>query len=164
MWPFFYNRINLYFNTHSMENKEIKKPVWKKWWFWLIVIFWIAVIHWLINPSPKTDTPKTNTPTIQKQEKLDPINERLNEIRNLYAEEPTFEKAEKFESNAIWIYFTDIPDLWVNDPVDFLARWQAVNLSNIVNGVASAKIFIAWEWKMFCIATKGQITECNDYR
>ena len=118
----------------------------------------------MINPSPKTDTPKTNTPTIQKQEKLDPIDERLNEIRNLYAEEPTFEKAEKFESNAIWIYFTDIPDLWVNDPVDFLARWQAVNLSNIVNGVASAKIFIAWEWKMFCIATKGQITECNDYR
>ena len=126
----------------------------------MVLIFCI-----IVSVALTPDWPVENQPSTKKVEtKIDPVEERLNEIRELYKDEPTFEKAEKIENNAIWIYFTDIPDLWVDDPVDFLARWQARNLSNIVNGVATAKIFVAWEWQMFCVATKWQVNECKDYR
>lgn len=149
-----------------MENKETaKKPVWKKWWFWLIVIFGVAVIHWLINPSPNTWTPTTNTPAPVKQEKVDPVQERINRINELYAEEPSFDRVQKMDgSNSIAIIFKETPDLWISDSIDSITRWQAMNLSNEVNGVASVKTYVGNEAQMYCIATKGQVTECNDYR
>jgi len=111
-------------------------------------------------------TSSSYTPTAQapKEEKIDGLQERINTINELYKEEPTFEKVEKIENDVIAISFNDVPDLWVNDSVDFLARWQAVELSKAINGVWSVKIYVGGEAQEYCIATKWEISSCMDYR
>ena len=149
-----------------MENKENKKEPKKiKWWWWLICGFVVfLMILWISN----TDTsPNSYKPTqiTQKQEKVDPVQERINRINELYAEEPSFDRVEKMDgSNSIAIIFKETPDLWITDSIDSITRWQAMNLSNEVNGVASVKTYVGNEAQMYCIATKWQVTECNDYR
>lgn len=122
------------------------------------------MILWISN----TDTsPNSYKPTqiTQKQEKVDPVQERINRINELYAEEPSFDRVEKMDgSNSIAIIFKETPDLWITDSIDSITRWQAMNLSNEVNGVASVKTYVGNEAQMYCIATKWQVTECNDYR
>ena len=141
---------------------EVKKPVWKNPLFWIVIVLWIIVLHWVLFPSDKTET--TNPTVTPKQEKIDPVDSRISAINELYKDEPTFDKVEKFESDTIWIYFTETPDLWVEDSVDLITRWQAVNLSNEINGVASVKLFVWWKSQMYCVATKWKINECKDYR
>ncbi len=147
-----------------MENKENKKEPQKiKWWWWLICGFVILIMYfWAKNSSTNTST---NTPAPVKQEKVDPVQERINRINELYAEEPSFDRVQKMDgSNSIAIIFKETPDLWVSDSIDSITRWQAMNLSNEVNGVASVKTYVGNDAQMYCIATKWQVTECNDYR
>lgn len=108
-------------------------------------------------------TPATNTPA-QQEIKKDVVQERIDHISDIREEVPEFEKVEKIEDNVIWIFFTNTPNLWVEDSIDQTTRWQAVNLSNDVNGVASVKTFVWWNAVMYCTATKWQVNNCIDYR
>lgn len=173
MWPFFYNRINLFLYTHKM--KEFLEKLKKNTILFfkaigllvgiLIVVFIITAI--LSSNTDKAPVP-TNTPTqttTQKQEKVDPVQERINRINELYADEPSFDRVQKMDGlNSIAIIFKETPDLWITDSIDSITRWQAMNLSNEVNGVASVKTYVGNDAQMYCIATKWQVTECNDYR
>lgn len=141
-----------------------KKPIWKKRQFRLIVFFALIFINWIYEASKNNWESNYTQKEQQKEEKIDWLQERLNKINELYKEEPTFEKAEKIEDGVIAISFNDIPDIWVNDTVDFLARWQAVELSKAINGVWSVKIYVGGEAQEYCIATKWEITNCMDYR
>ena len=67
-------------------------------------------------------------------------------------------------TERLQIIFNETPDLWVSDSIDSITRWQAMNLSKEVNGVASVKTYVWSEAQMYCIATKWQVNECNDYR
>jgi hypothetical protein len=107
-----------------------------------------------------TTTSSTRTPV----QKVDVVQQRIDRINELYAEESTFEKVEKIWDNDLAIVFSDTPDIWVQDSIDSITRWQAVNLSKEVNGVATVKTYVWWEAQMFCIATKWTINECSDYR
>ena len=143
------------------ENKQEPKKI--KWWWWLICGFVVfLMILWISN----TDTSPNQTTNTPKQEtKIDPVQERINRINELYADEPSFDRVQKMDgSNSIAIIFNETPDLWISDSIDSITRWQAMNLSNEVNGVASVKTYVGNEAQMYCIATKGQVTECNDYR
>ena len=143
-----------------------QKPIWKKVRFRVIVFFAFIILHWIYASMTNDWTSSSYTPTAQapKEEKIDGLQERINTINELYKEEPTFEKVEKIENDVIAISFNDVPDLWVNDSVDFLARWQAVELSKAINGVWSVKIYVGGEAQEYCIATKWEISSCMDYR
>jgi len=123
------------------------------------------MILWISNTDTSPNSYKPTQTTTQKQEKIDPVQERINRINELYADEPSFDRVQKMDgSNSIAIIFKETPDLWITDSIDSITRWQAMNLSNEVNGVASVKTYVWNEAQMYCIATKGQVTECNDYR
>lgn len=121
------------------------------------------MIVWISNTD--TSPNKTAQPTQKQETRVDPVQERMNRINELYADEPSFDRVQKLDgSNSIAIIFNETPDLWITDSIDSITRWQAMNLSNEVNGVASVKTYVWNEAQMYCIATKGQVTECNDYR
>ena len=150
-----------------MENKETaKEPKKIKWWWWLICGFVVfLMIVGISNTDTSPNSYKPTQTTTQKQEKVDPVQERINRINELYADEPSFDRVQKMDgSNSIAIIFKETPDLWITDSIDSITRWQAMNLSNEVNGVASVKTYVGNDAQMYCIATKGQVTECNDYR
>lgn len=46
-----------------MLSDEVKKPIWKKWWFWLIVI----LIIWAIGSSGDNKTTQTTAPDTTQQ-------------------------------------------------------------------------------------------------
>lgn len=144
-----------------MEEKK-QGSLLKKRWFWFLVVVFCVVFSIIFTP----DWPVENQPsTPQKEVKVDPVQERMDRINELYVDEPTFNRVEKLDgSNSIAIIFNETPDLWIEDSIDSITRWQAMNLSNEVNGVASVKTYVWTEAQMFCIATKGQVNECNDYR
>lgn len=145
------------------ENKQEPKKI--KWWWWLICGFVVFLMILWISNTDTSPNQTTNTPAPVKQEKVDPVQERINRINELYADEPSFDRVQKMDgSNSIAIIFKETPDLWITDSIDSITRWQAMNLSNEVNGVASVKTYVGNEAQMYCIATKGQVTECNDYR
>lgn len=102
----------------------------------------------------------TSNTTTQQIEKVDATQERINRINEIFTEDSAFEKAEKFDTNSIWIYFTSAP----SEDIETITRWQAMNLSKEVNGVASVKTFVWWEAQMFCVWTKWTVNECSDYR
>ena len=143
-----------------------QKPIWKKVRFRVIVFFAFIILHWIYASMTNDGTTSSYTTTTQapEEEKIDWLQERINTINELYKEEPTFEKVEKIDDGVIAISFNDVPDLWVNDSVDFLARWQAVELSKAINGVGSVKIYVGGEAQEYCIATKWEISSCMDYR
>lgn len=142
------------------EKKEPKKI---KWWWWLIC--GLVVILMIVSIKNTDTSPNKTTPTTQKEVKVDPVQQRMDRINELYADEPTFDKVQKLDGlNSIAIIFNETPDLWIEDSIDSITRWQAMNLSNEVNGVASVKTYVWTEAQMYCIATKWQVTECNDYR
>lgn len=150
-----------------MENKETaKEPKKIKWWWWLICGFVVfLMIIGISNTDTSPNSYKPTQTTTQKQEKVDPVQERINRINELYADEPSFDRVQKMDGiNSIAIIFKETPDLWITDSIDSITRWQAMNLSNEVNGVASVKTYVWNDAQMYCIATKGQVTECNDYR
>ena len=150
-----------------MENKETaKEPKKIKWWWWLICGFVVfLMIIGISNTDTSPNSYKPTQTTTQKQEKVDPVQERINRINELYAEEPSFDRVQKMDGlNSIAIIFKETPDLWISDSIDSITRWQAMNLSNEVNGVASVKTYVGNDAQMYCIATKWQVTECNDYR
>lgn len=150
-----------------MENKETaKEPKKIKWWWWLICGFVVfLMIVGISNTDTSPNSYKPTQTTTQKQEKVDPVQERINRINELYADEPSFDRVQKMDGlNSIAIIFNETPDLWIEDSIDSITRWQAMNLSNEVNGVASVKTYVGNDAQMYCIATKGQVTECNDYR
>ena len=146
------------------ENKQEPKKI--KWWWWLICGFVVfLMIVGISNTDTSPNSYKPTQTTTQKQEKVDPVQERINRINELYADEPSFDRVQKMDgSNSIAIIFKETPDLWITDSIDSITRWQAMNLSNEVNGVASVKTYVWNEAQMYCIATKWQVTECNDYR
>lgn len=150
-----------------MENKETaKEPKKIKWWWWLICGFVVfLMIIGISNTDTSPNSYKPTQTTTQKQEKVDPVQERINRINELYADEPSFDRVQKMDGiNSIAIIFKETPDLWISDSIDSITRWQAMNLSNEVNGVASVKTYVWNDAQMYCIATKWQVTECNDYR
>ena len=84
------------------ENKQEPKKI--KWWWWLICGFVVfLMILWISN----TDTSPNQTTNTPKQEtKIDPVQERINRINELYAEEPSFDRVQKMDgSNSIAIIF-----------------------------------------------------------
>ena len=146
--------------------EEKKEPKMIKWWWWLICGFVVfLMIIGISNTDTSPNSYKPTQTTTQKQEKVDPVQERINRINELYADEPSFDRVQKMDGlNSIAIIFKETPDLWITDSIDSITRWQAMNLSNEVNGVASVKTYVGNDAQMYCIATKGQVTECNDYR
>ena len=141
------------------KQEQPKKSILKKWWFWVLIFFFCVFLA-----SNMDWTPTTNTPT-QQEIKKDVVQERMDHITELMkAEVPEFEKVEKIEDNVIWIFFTNTPDLWIEDTIDSTTRWQARNLSLDINGVASVKTFVWWNAVMYCTATKWQVNDCMDYR
>lgn len=138
------------------QEKKISK-IWR-------IIAWIFAVIVLILAINSWSNSTTQTRSTTQIEKSDPVQERINRINELYAEENTFEKVEIIWNNSIAIVFTETPDLWIDDSIDSITRWQAVNLSNDVNGVASVKTYVWWTAQMFCTATKWQINQCSDYR
>lgn len=140
------------------KSETKKKALWKNRRFRVPILF-----LWLIIYSVSTSEPTETHLTTQTQ-KSDPVQERINHFIEVWSEVPEFEKVERFDGNAIWIYFTSTPDLWIEDSIDQTTRWQARNLSLDVNGVASVKTFVWWIAQMFCTATKGQVNDCFDYR
>lgn len=132
----------------------IKKLV-KKRRFRTIIVFAI-----LCSLADNSNTPTTQTPV----QKVDVVQERINRINELYAEENSFDRVEVIWNNAIAIVFKELPDLWIEDEIDSITRWQAMNLSNDLNGVASVKTYIWLEAQMFCTATRWQVNDCMDYR
>lgn len=149
-----------------MSEEKAKKPFYKQRRFIVLAIIFVC---WILNSLAKdwNSTPTTQTPTTQKiwtVEKTDAVQERINRINELYAEESSFDRVELIWDNSIAIVFKELPDLWIEDEIDSITRWQAMNLSKEVNGVASVKTYIWWEAQMFCTATKWQVNDCSDYR
>jgi len=144
-----------------MAEKQEKK-ISKTWriiaWIFAIIVFICAINSW--SKSTTTQTRSTTT----QIEKTDPVQERINRINELYAEESTFEKVEVIWNNSIAIVFNETPDLWIADSIDSITRGQAMNLSEEVNGVASVKTYVWWTAQMFCTATKWTVNDCSDYR
>lgn len=140
-----------------MEDKQEKK-ISKSWlifaWIFALFVFAVAINSW------KNATKDTTTSNSTVVEKSDLVQERIDRINELFIEDSAFEKVEKIDNSSLWIYFVSAPD----EDIDTITRWQAVNLSNEVNGVASVKTFIWWTAQMFCTATKWQINNCSDYR
>ena len=143
---------------------KTKKPITKKWWFWVIVFIFVCGIFNSLAKDGNSNT--VSTPVPQEQEKSDPVQERLDRITELMtAEIPEFEKVEMLDWNIVWIFFTAMPDLWITDTIDSITRGQAVNLSRETNWWAWAvKTFVWWVGQMFCTANNSQINECKDYR
>lgn len=143
-----------------MAEQQEKKKISKAWrifaWIFAFIVLLTAINSW----KNWTTTSSTRTPV----QKVDVVQQRIDRINELYAEESTFEKVEKIWDNDLAIVFSDTPDIWVQDSIDSITRWQAVNLSKEVNGVATVKTYVWWEAQMFCIATKWTINECSDYR
>lgn len=139
----------------EINSTNLMKKLVKKRRFRAIIIFAI-----LCSLADNSNTPTTQTPV----QKVDVVQERINRINELYAEESSFDRVEVIWNNAIAIVFKELPDLWIDDEIDSITRWQAMNLSNDVNGVASVKTYIWLEAQMFCTATRWQVNECMDYR
>ena len=151
-------RISLFLMSSKMEEKQEKKISKKQRiivWIFAFIVLIISINSWMnkMNDSSQTRT----TQTIQKS---NPLQDRLNRINELFVEDTAFEKAEKIDSSTIWISFTSAP----SEDIETITRWQAVNLSNELNGVASVKTYIWWKAQMFCIATKWTVNDCFDYR
>lgn len=137
-----------------VENQE-KKKIWKGGrifiWIFALIVLWIAIDSW------KNATVQQNwTTSVQ----IDPLQERIERINEVFSEDQNFEKVEKIDESTIWIYFLSDP---VED-IETITRWQSMNLSNETNNVASVKTFVWWNAKMFCTATKWQVNDCIDYR
>lgn len=150
----FCNMISFISYVIIMSEQE-KKKIWKAGrvfiWIFALFVLWIAINSW------KNATIEQNQPTIQKS---DPLQERIARINELYAEDEAFEKAEEIEKDIIWIFFVSDP----TEDIETITRWQSMNLSNELNGVASVKTFVWWNAKMFCTATKWQVNDCIDYK
>lgn len=149
---------NLFHKSFQMEEKQeeinstnLMKKVVKKWRFWAIILFCFIVAF--SGGNTKTEV-----------QKVDIVQERINRIIQLYSEESTFDRIERIWTNDIAIIFTETPDLWIEDEIDSITRWQAVNLSNDVNWTATVKTYVWWTAQMFCIATKWTVNDCIDYR
>lgn len=155
---------HLYHKSFKMAEEKAKKPLHKKWRFRVIVFIFVC---WILNSLAKdwnTTTSSVQAPAQQTEEKTDVVQERINRINELYAEESSFDKVEVIWNNSIAIVFKELPDLWIEDEIDSITRWQAMNLSKEVNGVASVKTYIWWEAQMFCTATRWTVNDCSDYR
>lgn len=139
----------------EINSTNLMKKLVKKRRFWAIIVFAI-----LCSLADNSSTPTTQTPV----QKVDVVQERINRINELYAEESSFDRVEVIWNNAIAIVFNELPDLWIEDEIDSITRWQAMNLSKEVNGVASVKTVVWWVAQMFCTATKWQVNDCMDYR
>lgn len=137
-----------------VENQE-KKKIWKGGrifiWIFALIVLWIAIDSW------KNATVQQNQTTSVQ---VDPLQERIERINEVFSEDQNFEKVEKIDENTIWIYFLSDP---VED-IETITRWQSMNLSNETSNVASVKTFVWWNAKMFCTATKWQVNDCIDYR
>lgn len=151
-----------------MSEEKKSKPFYKKRRFYVIAfIFVCSLFNRLSNDwssTTSTSVQQQTTQTEQTTEQTDVVQERMNHFIETRSEVPEFEKIERLDKNSLWIYFTKIPDLWIDDPIDQTTRWQARNLSIDVDGVASVKTFVWWIPQMFCVATKGQVNDCQDYR
>lgn len=137
-----------------VENQE-KKKIWKGGrifiWIFALIVLWIAIDSW------KNATVQQNQTTSVQ---VDPLQERIERINEVFSEDQNFEKVEKIDESTIWIYFLSDP---VED-IETITRWQSMNLSNETSNVASVKTFVWWNAKMFCTATKWQVNDCIDYR
>ena len=134
----------------KINSNNLMKKLVKSRRFRVVIIF--AVCCSLYDP---------NTSTTQTQiQQTDHVQERINRINDVFTEDQAFEKAEKIEKNVIWIFFTSAP----SESIETITRWQAMNLSNDINGVASVKLFVWWKAQMFCTATKWEVKDCIDYR
>ena len=148
---------NLFHKSFQMEEKQEKKSIFKKWRFWAIIIL---IVFAILGESDNQSTMNTTTRTTSNVQQIDATQERINRLKELFAEESAFEKIEKIENNAIWIYFTSAP----SEDIETITRWQAMNLSKEVNWIASVKTFVWWTAQMFCTATKWTVNDCIDYR
>ena len=149
-----------------MSEEKAKKPFYKQRRFIVLAFIFICwILNSLAKDSNSTTSVQTTTQTQQQTEqKTDVVQERINRINELYAEESSFDKVEVIWNNSIAIVFKELPDLWIEDEIDSITRWQAMNLSKEVNGVASVKTYIWWEAQMFCTATRWTVNDCSDYR
>lgn len=148
-----------------MSEEKAKKPFYKQRRFIVLAIIFVC---WILNSLAKDWNTSSNTTTVQQKtetvEKKDAVQERIDRINELYAEESSFDRVEVIWDNSIAIVFKELPDLWIEDEIDSITRWQAMNLSKEVNGVASVKTYIWWEAQMFCTATRWTVNDCSDYR
>lgn len=137
-----------------VENQE-KKKIWKGGrifiWIFALIVLWIAIDSW-----KNANVQQNQTTSVQ----VDPLQERIERINEVFSEDQNFEKVEKIDESTIWIYFLSDP---VED-IETITRWQSMNLSNETSNVASVKTFVWWNAKMFCTATKWQVNDCIDYR
>lgn len=155
-----------------MSEEKKSKPFYKKRRFYVIAFIFVCSLFnrlsndWSSTTSSTSVQQQQSTQSEQKTqtEQTDVVQERMNHFIETRSEVPEFEKIERLDTNSLWIYFTKVPDLWIDDPIDQTTRGQARNLSIDVDGVASVKTFVWWIPQMFCVATKGQVNDCSDYR
>lgn len=142
-----------------MAEQQEKKKISKAWrifaWVFAFIVLLIAINSWSNSSAPTSST------SVQK---VDVVQERINRINELYAEESSFDRVEVIWNNAIAIVFNELPDLWIEDEIDSITRWQAMNLSKELNGVASVKTVVWWVAQMFCTAIQWEVKDCMDYR
>lgn len=142
-----------------MAEQQEKKKISKTWrifvWVFAFIVLLIAINSWSNSSAPTSST------SVQK---VDVVQERINRINELYAEESSFDRVEVIWNNAIAIVFNKLPDLWIEDEIDSITRWQAMNLSKELNGVASVKTVVWWVAQMFCTAIQWEVKDCMDYR
>lgn len=137
------------------EKQEKKFGV--RWRITVIVVV-LVIISLFVGWNKKTA--EETTPIKSEVQEIDPLQERVERINEVFAEDQAFEKVEKIENNTLWIFFTSEP----SEDIETITRGQAVNLSKDVNGVASIKSFVWWKAQFFCVATKWEINSCSDYR
>jgi hypothetical protein len=75
-------------NELSQENKKVKTPIWKKWWFWVIAVFVFFTIIGAFTDSPEKE----------KVEKAEEVVDE--EIQKEIIEEKESDKATLGEKNA----------------------------------------------------------------
>jgi hypothetical protein len=76
-------------NELNQENKKVKAPIWKKWWFWVIAVFVFFAIIGAFTDSPEKE----------RVEKVEEATEE--EIQKETIEEKKSDKATLGEKNAV---------------------------------------------------------------
>ncbi len=160
-----------------MSEEKAKKPFYKQRRFIVLAFIFIC---WIFNSLTKdwnstTSTSTSSTYVSEKTTKMrNVVQKRIETASALFKDEQSefvsMQCKDQCKDADINIYYSQTPYIeWIKDTVDFIARWQSVNLSNELadenlSSQARVYIYVGDENIYRCSAYERKIWACKDLR
>lgn len=115
------------------ENKELKKPIYKKWWFWLLVALGVfAIIGMLTNTEDSNDNNRNTNDPNSSEKYVDTSNFDSDEIK-AYLEEKGYKFETKHTPEKVVTKCHNIISRYIGDDSIYIQRFDIIGLYESVD-------------------------------